>query len=109
MITKSLRGALLLLVMLRFSIPASADRAKDIAVNPAAGTYGVTTSLRATLTSTGRPVPNQTISFALNGTAVGSATTNSNGVATLANVSLAGIPANTYTNGVRAVFAGDVN
>jgi MBG domain (YGX type) len=106
MITKTARGALLLLVLLRFSIPASADRPTNIALSPAAGTYGGTTTLQATLTSTGRPVPNQTISFALNDTPVGSATTNSNGVAILANVSLAGIAAQTYSKGVTAIFAG---
>jgi len=106
MVTKTARGALLLLVVLRFSIPASADRPTNIAVNPAAGTYGGTTTLQATLTSTGRPAPNQIIDFALNGTAVGSARTNSNGVATLANVTLAGIAASTYSKGVTATFAG---
>jgi hypothetical protein len=106
MITKTARGALLLLVLLRFSIPASADRPTNIALSPAAGTFGGTTTLQATLTSTGRPVPNQTISFALNDTPVGSATTNSNGVAILANVSLVGIAANTYSKEVTAIFAG---
>jgi Bacterial Ig-like domain (group 3) len=106
MITKTARGALLLFVLLRFSIPASADRPTNIALSPAAGTFGGTTTLQATLTSTGRPVPNQTISFALNDTPVGSATTNSNGVAILANVSLVGIAANTYSKGVTAIFAG---
>src|SRR5689334_22494769 len=106
MITKTARAALVLFLLLRFSTPASADRPTNIALNPASGTYGGTTTLQATLTSTGRSVPNQTIGFTLNGTPVGSATTNSNGVATLANVSLAGIAANTYSKGVTAIFAG---
>src|SRR5262245_13442901 len=106
MITKSARGALLFVMLLRFSIPASADRPTNIVVNAATGTYGGTTTLQATLTTTGRSVPNQTISFALNGMAVASATTNSNGIATLSNVSLAGIAASTYTRGVAATFAG---
>src|SRR5262245_21259340 len=106
MITKSARGALLLVMLLRFSLPASAQRPTNLAVTPAVGTYGGTTTLQARLNSTGRPVPNQTISFTLNGTAVDSATTNSNGIAVLTNVSLAGIAASTYAGGVTATFAG---
>jgi hypothetical protein len=107
MSSKTARGALLFVVMLRFSIPASADRPTNISVSAAAGTYGGTTSLRAALRAGNRPVPDRDITFALNGIDVGIARTNSNGVAGLNNVSLAGIQANTYDNGVKAVFAGD--
>ena len=74
---------------------------------PATGTYGGTTTLSATLTSVGNPVPSETVNFSLNGSSVGSAITNGSGVATLANVSLAGINAGTYPTGVSASFPGD--
>ena len=76
---------------------------------PAAGTYGGTTNLTATLTSGGDPLGNKTISFSLNGTPVGSATTDKNGIATLSGASLAGINAGVYSSGVLATFAGDGN
>jgi hypothetical protein len=47
------------------------------------------------------------ISFSLNSTGVGSATTNASGVATLINASLSGIAAGTYPTGVSASWAGD--
>ena len=52
-------------------------------------------------------MPNETVSFTLNGASAGSATTNANGVATLQNVSLAGIGGGSYPTGVAASFAGD--
>ena len=80
-----------------------------LTVDAATGTYGDTTSLTATLTVTagGAPVAGRTISFTLNGSSVGSATTNGSGVATLNAASLAGISAGTYPTGVGASFAGD--
>ena len=52
----------------------------------------------------------KTISFTLNGTSVGSATTNASGVATLASPSsLSGINAGSYPAGVAASFAGDTS
>lgn len=86
----------------------------SLAVSPADGTFGGTTTLSATLTVSGNPLPGKTVSFALNGTSVcGTSgtptcpTTDANGVATLSNVSLAGINAGTYSTGVIASFAGD--
>jgi hypothetical protein len=78
---------------------------------PPGGTYGGTTNLSTTLTKTtgGSPVSGKTVSFTLNGTPVGNATTDSIGVATLRNVSLAGISANTYPGSVAASFAGDAS
>jgi hypothetical protein len=72
-----------------------------------AGTYGGTVNLSATLTSGASGVSGKTVDFKLNGTSVGSGTTNASGVATLSAVSLAGINAGSYTNGVTASFAGD--
>jgi hypothetical protein len=81
--------------------------ATSLAVDPATGTYGGTTSLSATLTSGATPVSGKSIDFTLNGSGVGSATTNGSGVATLSNVSLTGINAGSYPTGVGASFAGD--
>jgi len=81
--------------------------ATTLAVDPASGTFGGTTSLSATLTSNGSPVANESVAFTLNGTGAGSAQTNSSGVATLPPVSLSGIGAGSYPTGVGASFAGD--
>jgi hypothetical protein len=83
--------------------------ATSLAVSSASGTYGSTTNLSATLTSAAGPVSGKTIAFTLNGTGVGSATTDGSGVATLSNTSLAGINAGTYPAGVGASFATDSN
>jgi hypothetical protein len=70
-------------------------------------------NLSATLTKAadGTSVSGKSINFALNGTSVGSAITDSNGLATLNNASLNGINAGSYpagtNSGVSATFAGD--
>jgi|GEM_PF-1608191 len=71
------------------------------------GTFGGTATLTATLTSGGSGIGGKTVSFTLNGSAVGNAMTDSNGVATLSGVSLSGINAGDYPNAVGASFAGD--
>ncbi len=81
--------------------------ATSLAVDPASGVYGGTTTLSAKLTSAGSPVPNETVSFSLSGSSVGGAITNAGGVATLTNVSLAGVDAGAYATGVGASFPGD--
>jgi hypothetical protein len=78
-----------------------------IAVAPAGGNVGGTTTLSATLNALGMPLVGRRIDFTLNGVAVGFAITNAVGVATLDNVSLAGVPAGSLPNGVGASFAGD--
>ena len=89
------------------SIPLTVVNASTLTVQNASGTYGGTvTNLLATLSSSGS-VSGKTISFSLNGTSVGTATTNSSGVATLPTAGLVGISAGTYTTGVSATFAGD--
>ena len=92
-----------------FKAPAIA--ATTLTAQPASGTYGGTTTLSATLknTSDNSLVSNKTISFTLNGVSAGSATTDASGIATLTNVSLAGINAATYATGVGASFAGDAS
>jgi hypothetical protein len=79
----------------------------SLAVNSATGTYGGTTNLSATLTSGGNGVNGKSISFTVNGSPVGSANTNGSGVASVSNISLAGINAGTYASGIAASFAGD--
>ncbi|MFL5960648.1 MAG: PxKF domain-containing protein [Gaiellaceae bacterium] len=73
----------------------------------ATGTFGGTTTLSATLTSGGSPLSGKSIAFTLNGSPVGSATTDGTGTATLNGASLAGIGAGSYPAGVGASFAGD--
>jgi carboxypeptidase family protein/Big-like domain-containing protein len=85
----------------------AATSSTALAVAPATGTYGGTTTLSATLTSGGNPVPGETVNFSLNGSSVGSAITNGSGVASLSGVSLAGINAGAYPSGVSASFPGD--
>jgi hypothetical protein len=82
-----------------------------VAVTPATGVAGGTTNLSATLTVGSTPLAGKTITFTLNGQGFtnNTATTDSNGVATLSNVSLAGIAAGSYASGVGAGFAGDAN
>jgi Pectate lyase superfamily protein len=87
----------------------SAQAGTGLAVGTASGVYGGTTTLTATLTSGGAPVGNEPVLFTLNGTAVGSAVTNGNGVATLPGVRLTGIARGTYAGAVAASFAGDAD
>src|SRR5579884_4014240 len=70
------------------------------------GTYGSTATLTATLTG-GSSVSGHTITFYVNGSSVGTATTNSSGVASLSGVSLSGYNAGTNSNYIFATFAGD--
>jgi CSLREA domain-containing protein len=73
------------------------------------GVYNGTATLIATLSSGGSSLGGKTISFTLNSTSVGNATTDSSGLAMLSGVSLSGINAGTYANTVGASFAGDAN
>ena len=73
------------------------------------GPFGGSATLSATLTADGAGVEGMAIDFTLNGAAVGSASTDSSGVASLSNVSLAGIGAGTYPDAVEASFAGDAS
>src|SRR5262249_9240606 len=82
--------------------------ASTLAVMSATGNYGGTTTLTATLTTGGRqPLDHQTVTLSVNGNVGGSSPTNSDGGATLQNVSLAGFNAGTYTGLVGAHFYGD--
>jgi hypothetical protein len=78
----------------------------SLSVGPAAGTYGETTTLSATLTSGGNPVANAMIAFTLMGGSAGSATTDGSGMATLSGAALGATGAGSYATGVGAAFAG---
>ena len=82
----------------------------SLAVGAAEGTYGGVATLTAALkTSDGNPLSGKVVVFKLNGNsfAGNTATTDANGVATLSDVSLAGISVGTYPNAVNARFGGD--
>jgi hypothetical protein len=83
--------------------------ATGLNVAPATGSYGGTTTLTATLTSAGSPLSGKPVTFKLNGSNFpgNTAATDANGVATIQNVSLAGLNAGTYANYVSAKFASD--
>src|SRR5207253_2896844 len=78
-----------------------------LTVASASGSFGGTAALSATLTSGGNPVSGKSISFTLNGSSAGSATTDASGVASIAAASLGTINAGTYPTGVAANFVGD--
>ena len=74
----------------------------SIAVNEATGIYGGIVTLTATLNANGVPLNGKSVIFSLNSAAVGAATTDSAGVATLNNVSLSGINAGSYPLAISA-------
>jgi len=81
-----------------------------IIVAPASGTYGGSTAFSATLRfDGGLPLIDRTLAFQRNGVAVGTATTDTSGIATLSSVSLDAVNAGTYATGITASFAGELN
>jgi 6-phosphogluconolactonase (cycloisomerase 2 family) len=82
--------------------------ATTLAVAPASGTYGGSTTLSATLTTSSGPLSGKTVSFSLNGSPAGSAVTDATGLASVP-VSLVGIAAGSHPGAATASFAGDVN
>src|SRR3989441_363938 len=75
----------------------------------AAGSYGGTATLQAALSGSGGPISGATVNFTLSGNTVGSTVTGANGVASLTNVSLAGVDAGSYSGVVGAAFAATGN
>ncbi len=75
------------------------------------GTYGGSATLTATLSSGGSPLAGESVAFTLDvgGSLIneGPVITNSNGVAMLSGISLAGLGAGTLSGAVTASFAGD--
>ena len=82
-------------------------KATTISAVSGSGTYGGTATLTATLKTGSTAVSGKTLTFKLNGSTVGTASTNASGVATLANVSLSGISGGSHANAVGVSFAGD--
>ena len=80
-----------------------------LSTSSATGVYGGTVALSATLTAGGTGLAGRTVQFTLNGSSVGSATTDVSGIATLLTASLSGINAGSYTTGVGATFAEEAN
>jgi len=78
-----------------------------VLVFPAGGVPGGTATLSASLNALGLPLAGRRIAFTVNNVPVGSALTDLAGVATLDNVSLAGVPSGTFPNAIGASFAGD--
>ena len=87
----------------------SQAEATTITVDSASSPYNGTVNLRATLAEAGggTTLSNRSIAFSINGTGVGTATTNSSGVAALTGVSLGGQDAGDYVTGLRATFTGE--
>ena len=70
--------------------------------------YGGTTTLTAILQTGGTPIANALVTFTRSDNSLaGTAFTNSNGVAVLSNVSIAGLNVGTSANAFSASFAGD--
>ena len=80
----------------------------SLTVSPATAPYGGFAVLSATLqkTSNGGLISGKTVTFALNGTTVGTAVTNNAGQAFF-TASIGGIPLGTYAGAISASFAGD--
>jgi hypothetical protein len=96
-------------------ITVSSNASTSLSAVAGNGTYAATANLTATLSFKGTPLVGKTVAFTLtsgdNVTSVGSATTNSSGVAILSSVSLAGMNLNagTFAGAVSASFAGDAS
>ncbi|HEV2915784.1 MAG TPA: Ig-like domain repeat protein [Pyrinomonadaceae bacterium] len=87
---------------------AAAQAQAHLSVDNVTAVYGGTINLKATLSATGANVSGKPVTFSLNGTNLGTATTDANGLAVFNNVSLGGVNAGTYATGISAGFAGDI-
>ena len=85
------------------------DNETSVSAVTGSGVYGQTATLTATLATFSSGLNGKSINFTINGVAVGTAATDSNGTATLTGVSLSGINAGSYPTAVGATFAGDAN
>jgi len=79
----------------------------SLVVSPATAAFGATVDLTAVLSATGTGLAGRTVSFTLNAIAVGDATTDAQGTATVTGVSLAGIEPGSYPGAVAASYAGE--
>jgi uncharacterized repeat protein (TIGR03803 family) len=83
--------------------------ASVLALANATANFGGSATLVATLSAAGEPLAGAEVIFSLNGSAVGIGTTDASGVATLAGVSVVGIPVGTRAGAISASFAGHDN
>jgi hypothetical protein len=77
-----------------------------ITVAPANGTYGGSANLAATITVQGSPLSGLTLNFAINGVSAGSATTDTQGTATL-SAQLGGLASGNHASAINVSFAGN--
>ncbi len=89
-----------------FAVFERTQAASVVTVPPASQPYSGVVLSAGLVTANGDPVPGRTLQFAVNGTAVGSATTGSAGTATLA-LAPGQVPAGLYSSGVEVSFDGD--
>jgi hypothetical protein len=87
--------------------PVVGPQATSLAATPASGPYGGSATFTATLSAGGAGVSGKIVAFQRQGVAVGNATTDASGVATVSGVSLSGLGVDSYPDGVYASFAGD--
>lgn len=93
------------------SAPLDVFRQTSLTVSPVTAVYGDTATLTATLTRSNptQNVDGRTVAFSLRGSSVGTAVTNSSGVATLTSVNLNKTPVAVapHAGAITASFAGD--
>jgi MBG domain (YGX type)/FG-GAP-like repeat/FG-GAP repeat len=77
-----------------------------ITVVSANGTYGGSANLAATITVQGSPLSGLTLNFAINGVSAGSATTDTQGTATL-SAQLGGLASGNHASAINVSFAGN--
>jgi hypothetical protein len=86
----------------------AAQAISNLSVDNLTATYGDTVTLKATLSATGADLSGKLVRFSLNGTSVGTATTDAQGLATLNNVNLSAINAGVYATGITAEISSDI-
>lgn len=91
---------------LRQSVQVTASAPTRLVGVAGSGSYGGAATLSARLEADGAGVAGQSVTFALNGRAVGSALTNTQGAATIQNVVLTGFAAGSHEGALSASFAG---
>jgi hypothetical protein len=79
----------------------------SLSVAPSSATYGGATTLSATLTDPGIPLPNGKVTFSVSGYSAGSQNTDNSGIAVVNNVTVAGINAGSHPDYVVAAYGGD--
>ena len=93
--------------LLNLGYPTFLQVSSGLLVYDAIGYWNQTVTLSARLTSALVGLPGKSIKFKLSGVEKGSAITDSDGIATLANVSVAGVGSGVHENAIEASFAGD--